>query len=116
MIHSIVHYVGNFIPNRSIVVNLCSETQSGIKVGNFIVGNFIPNWVGTKFFYIEETNSRTSVYFTNYMGNMRFFTENVKDWKIYSRNIMYTFREGLKNIPLGINFFFPILYKKSKEY
>ena len=68
MIHRIVHYVGNFIPNGSIVVNLCSETQSGIK---FPTGNFIPDWVGTiyeKFYYIEETNSHTSVYYTNYMG------------------------------------------------
>ena len=57
MIHTIVYYVGNFIPDGLVLHKFTTMDPSGIK--------FPAGW---HFYYIEETNSHASVYYMNYMG------------------------------------------------
>ena len=57
MIHTIVYYVGNFIPDGLVLHKFTTMDPSGIK--------FPAGW---HFYYIEKTNSHASVYYMNYMG------------------------------------------------
>ena len=82
MIHTIVYYVGNFIPDWLALHKFTTMGSSGIKfpTGPLYLYTNLLLWARWEFYsrlasihklhfyYIEETNSHTSVYYTNYMG------------------------------------------------